>query len=97
MESRLVATRGWGRGNEKLKSVSCKLWAGLNGAIFPCWGQDPCLLHMETQENKLKISKKLIILDLNYKVKSSSIVSPVSAPTNQAVLFSDTPSEHFSV
>jgi len=75
-----VATRGWESGNEKLKCVSFKLWAGLNGAIFPYGGQDPCLLHMEAQENKLKISKKSITLDLNYKVKGSSIVSPVSAP-----------------
>ena len=92
-----MATRGWGRGSEKLQYASFKLGAGLNEPIFPFWGQDPCLFHMEAQENKLKISKKLTILDLNYEVQSSSTVSPVSAPTNQAVLFSGTLSEHFSL
>ena len=28
--------QGLGKWKEKLKCVSFKLWAGLNGAIFPC-------------------------------------------------------------
>ena len=84
IESRLVATRDWGRGNEKLKSVSFKLWAGLNGAIFP-WGQDPCLLHMETQGNKRNISKKSLTLDLNNEAQSSSTsAQPPHPPTGQS-------------
>ena len=85
IESRLVPTTGWGRGNEKSKSVSFKPWARLNGALFPCWDQDPCLLHMEAQENQFKISKKSIILDCNDEVQSKVLLSAhyLHSPTRQ--------------
>lgn len=48
-----------------IKYISLKPWAGLNGAIFPCLGQDPCLLYVEAQENQLKMSKKSITPSFN--------------------------------
>ena len=85
IESRLVPTGGWGRENKTLKYMFFKLWAGLNGAIFPCWGQDPCLLHMKAQENQFKIPKKSIILDPDDEVQSKVLVSAqyLHSPTRQ--------------